>query len=364
MSDKATITIKDVARVAGCGVATASRVLNASGPASAEMTERVRRAAEDLGFSFNAIGRALQSRRSRTVGCLVPSLANPVFGEAMQGVQDQLRAAGYQPLICASNYDEDIDEDMLRTLLAQKVEGLIITMAVPARSAALKVARASGVPVSLMFHDPIDGFASAYVDNAAAAREVARQFIVRGHRRLGFLALHFASSDRSQSRYAGFRDECRVAGLAEPALIEISEREARCPDMIANVLRANPEITGLFASNDFLAIAVQNAAARIGRRVPQDLSVIGFDGIDIGHLLSPSLATIETDAGAMGRQAAHSLLIAMQNGEMHQRPPLPFVFRAGATLAAAPEKKDGDRDAPQSPSVHQASVPTKTRTNS
>ncbi|WP_324755363.1 LacI family DNA-binding transcriptional regulator [Roseovarius sp. Pro17] len=363
MNEKATITIKDVARAAGCGVATASRVLNASGPASAEMSERVRRAAADLGFSFSAIGRALQSRRSMTVGCLVPSLANPVFGEAMQGVQNQLRAAGYQPLICASNYDEATDEDMLRTLLAQKVDGLIATMAAPARSAALRVARATGVPVSLMFHDPVEGFASAYVDNAAAAREVARQFIARGHRRLGFLALRFASSDRSQSRYAGFRAECHAHGLAEPALIEMDEREARNPDRIAEILRANPNITGLFASNDFLAIAVQNAAGRIGLRVPDDLSVIGFDGIDIGRLLNLPLATIETDAGAMGCQAAHSLLIAMQGGGMHQAPPLPFVFRAGATLAAAPEKKDGGRAAPRPSPVTLASVPPKTRMN-
>lgn len=360
LQDKASITIKDVAREAGCAVVTASRVLNASGPASAEMAARVRAAADDLGFSFSAIGRALQSRRSMTIGCLVPSLANPVFAEAMQGVQDCLRAAGYQPLICASGYDEAADEDTLRTLLASKVDGLIVTMAAPSRSAALATA---AVPVSLMFHDPLPGYTTAYVDNFAAAREVARQFIAHGHRRLGFVALRFAESDRSRSRYAGFLAECRAANLPDPALIEMEEAAARCPRRIADVLAGHSGLTGLFASNDFLALAVQNAASLLGRDVPHDLSVIGFDGIGIGRLLATPLATIETDAVAMGRQAAASLLAAMQGGALCQPPALPFVFRAGATLAAAPTMTDGGRDAPLPPSVPLASVPTKTRTN-
>ncbi|WP_138935284.1 LacI family DNA-binding transcriptional regulator [Roseovarius arcticus] len=360
MIEKASITIKDVAREAGCAVATASRVLNSSGPASAEMTVRVRRAAQDLGFSFSAIGRALQSRRSMTIGCLVPSLANPVFAEAMQGVQDCLRAAGYQPLVCASNYDEAVDEDILRTLLASQVDGLIVTMAAPSRSVALGTA---AVPVSLMFHDPLPGCTTAYVDNFAAAGEVARQFIARGHHRLGFVALRFAESDRSRSRFAGFLAECRAANLPDPALIEMEERDARCPRRVADVLRAHSGLTGLFASNDFLALAVQNAAGLLGRDVPRDLSVIGFDGIGIGRLLATPLSTIETDAGAMGRQAAGTLLDVMQGGAICQPPALPFVFRAGATLAAAPEKVDGGRAATPPPSVPLASVQIKTRTN-
>ena len=103
MNYRQKITIKDVAREAGCGIATASRVLNKSGPTSAEVRARVEKVARDLGFSFSAIGRALQGGRSMTIGCLVPSLANPVFAEAVQGVQEVLSGAGYQLLIASSN---------------------------------------------------------------------------------------------------------------------------------------------------------------------------------------------------------------------------------------------------------------------
>jgi DNA-binding LacI/PurR family transcriptional regulator len=353
MDHRQKITIKDVARVAGCGVSTASRVLNNSGPASAEVRERVETAARDLRFSFSAIGRALQGGRSMTIGCLVPSLANPVFAEAVQGAQEALSGTGYQLLIASSNYDGAADNEALEMLLAKEVDGLIVTMIAPDRSAALKEARRRRVPVSLMFHDPIDGFPTAYVDNFEAAREVARRFADLGHRNTAFLALRFSSSDRSRNRYAGFHAECRARGLPDPALIELGEAEANKPEILADILGTFDGLTAIFASNDFLAISVQKAAHLMGRSVPRDLSVVGFDGIGIGRLLDVPLATIETAPETMGRQAATTLLDLMQGGEVCQMPPLPYHFRAGATLACPRAKsRDDDQVAPWPSSVH------------
>ncbi len=352
MNPRLKITIKDVAREAGCGISTASRVLNNSGPASAEIRARVETAARDLGFSFSAVGRALQGGRSMTIGCLVPSLANPVFAEAVQGVQDTLRGSGYQLLIASSNYDGDADNEAIATLLAKEVDGLIVTMVTPERSAALKEAQRRGLPVSLMFHDPVDGFLTAHVDNFKAAREVARRFADLGHRQTAFLSLRFASSDRSRNRYAGFHAECRLRGLPDPALIELAEAEANTPELLAEILTSIDGLTAVFASNDFLAIAVQKAARLMGTRVPQDLSVVGFDGIEIGRLLDMPLATIATAPDGIGRQAAQTLLDMMQGEVCTQRPPLPFDFLAGATLACPRiESSDDDQAATWPPSV-------------
>ena len=353
MEPRQKITIKDVACRAGCGVATASRVLNKSGPASAEARARVEKAARDLGFSFSATGRALQSNQSMTIGCLVPSLANPVFAEAVQGVQDTLSGTGYQVLIASSNYDGTADNEAIATLAAKDIDGLIVTMVTPERSPALRQARKRGLPVSLMFHDPIDGFLTAHVDNFEAAREVARRLADLGHRHTAFLALRFATSDRSRNRYAGFRQECRNRGLPDPALIELGEAEANTPELLAEILGALDGLTGIFASNDFLAIAVQKAARLMGKTVPRDLSVVGFDGIQIGRLLDVPLATIETAPDAMGRQAAQTLLDMMRGRACVQQPPLRFDFRAGATLARPRTKsRDDDQGATWPPSVH------------
>ena len=364
MSKSSSITIKDVAQSAGCGVATASRVLNNSGPASADVRERVERAARELGFSFSSIGRALQSRRSMTVGCLVPSLANPVFAEAVQGVQAELLGSGYQMLISCSNYDGAADEAAIEMLLSKETDALVATMVAPDRSPALRLAQKRGIPILLMFHDPLDGFITSYVDNFDAAKVVARQFADLGHRRTAFLALRFSTSDRSRNRYAGFHSECRARGLPDPALIEIGEAEANQPDRLAAILAQHPKLTAIFASNDFLAIAVQKAARLLGWRVPQDLSVVGFDGIEVGRLLEKPLATIETSPEAMGRQAARSLLNLLQGGPSIQPPALPFAFRAGATLALPnPEKGDDGRGATQPPSDLPAEPHAQTRMN-
>ncbi|MFD0858972.1 LacI family DNA-binding transcriptional regulator [Roseovarius aquimarinus] len=352
MDARQKITIKDVARRAGCGIATASRVLNRSGPASAEVRARVESAADALGFSFSAMGRALQGGRSMTIGCLVPSLANPVFAEAVQGVQEALSGSGYQLLIASSNYDGEADNDAIATLVAKEVDGVIVTMVAPEKSAALSDARGRGLPVSLMFHDPIDGFVTAHVDNFTAAREVARRFADLGHRHTAFLSLRFSSSDRSRNRYAGFRAECAARGLPDPVLIELGELEADRPELLADSFASLKDVTALFASNDFLAIAVQKAARLMGKSVPQDLSVVGFDGIEIGRLLELPLATIETAPHAMGRQAAQTLLEMLQGKACVQRPPLPFDFRAGATLARPrAESRDDDQGTAWPPSV-------------
>lgn len=352
MANKTRITIKDVARAAGCGVATASRVLNKSGSASSETRERVEQAARDLGFAFSATGRALQSRKSMTVGCLIPSLANPVFAEAVQGAQEELRKEGYQLLVASSNYDGETDNEILSTLLAKDVDGLLVTMVDPQDSSALNMALDRNVPTCLMFHDPLPGWPSAHVSNAEAAAEVARRFARYGHRRTGFLALRFATSDRSRNRFDGFRAECAAQNLPAPELIEITETEANTPSILAQRLCEHPELTAIFASNDFLAIAVQKAANLMGWHVPQDLSVVGFDGIEVGRLLDRPLATIETTPEAMGRQAAQTLLVGLQGGEMAELTPLPFTFRVGATLSTPRTKSpDDDRGAAQSPSV-------------
>lgn len=337
------VTIKDVAQRAGCGVATVSRVLNGSGSASPAMRERVERAARELNFTFSALGRALQSRTSGLIGCLAPSLANPVFAEAVQGAQEELSAAGYQVLLMSSNYDIDEDERAIRALLASDVEGLILTVADPHRVKALQQVRDRRLPCVLQFHTESAGFASAHTDHAAAGKCVAREFARRGHRHSGFLALRFRRSDRSRERYAAFHDEAQRMGLPAPALLEVDERESALPEHLRSLLEANPELTAIFASNDYLALALVRAARSIGRRVPDDLSVVGYDGIELGRLMEPPLATIATDPDAIGREAARALLEAIAGTPAPALAPLPFTFRSGGTLGVigGAENHDG-----------------------
>lgn len=330
----ARITIRDVAERAGCGVATVSRVLNASGPASVETRERVFAAARTLGFEFSDLGRSLQRRCSRMLGIVVPTLGNPVFAEAIEGAQRAATLAGYQVLLACANYDADVEADAVRTFLAKQADGVVLVVSDPDDSAALEHLEKAGVPFCLMFNQPAGDTPTVGVDNVAAARAVGEMLVRAGHERTAFLALRFRSSERARRRYEGLVEALGAHGLPTPPLLEVHHAPECLKRDLAALLAAEPHVTALFASNDILALAAIRALRALGRRVPQDLAVVGFDGIAVSELVEPSLATVETPNGEMGRVAAEAVMRAIAEdrpvppGSVH----LPFSFRSGGSL--------------------------------
>ncbi len=336
-------TIKDVAQHAGCGVATVSRVLNETGPAASGTRQRVLEAAEILQFEFSEIGRSLQSRTTRTIGCVVPSLVNPVFADAVQGLQDAVQQAGYQLLLTCSNYSTDLEFTAIRTLLAKQVDGLVITVSDGETSEGLKLIRQRKVPCCLMFNGASGDLPASSIDNDGAARAVADAFAEAGHVQTSFLALRFNSSDRSRQRFEGFAAACKDNGMAAPVLLQIDEDGGDLSALLHELLRANTELSGIFASNDFLALAAIRTARSLGRHVPNDLSVVGFDGIEVGTMIEPSLATIETKPKRIGNVAAGIVLSAIKGeiAPMRQDQRLSFKFRPGGSLAP---RRAGEND--------------------
>ncbi|WP_153768555.1 LacI family DNA-binding transcriptional regulator [Labrenzia sp. CE80] len=340
-------TIKDVADRAGCGIATVSRVLNQKGPASADTREKVLAAANDLGFEFNALGRSLQSSSTKTIGCVVPSLANPVFADVVQAAQQEANAAGYQLILACSEYDDELETGAIRTLLAKRVDGLIATVNSAGNSQGLDLLRSNGLPCSLVYNRQVMGLPTWAVDNGAAAARVAQAFAREGHRNTGFLALRFNRSDRSRERHQGYVKACRDLGLPTPALLEIEEQDGNLLELLGALLSEHRFLTGIFASNDFLALAAMKAARDLGLRIPNDLSLIGFDGISTGLIVDPNLATIETDPRTMGRGAVQTVLAEISGDEKPTQPDpaQTFRFRPGGTLGPPPAGRMDDREA-------------------
>ena len=342
------VTIKDVARHAGCGVASVSRVLNDTGPSSADLRKRVLAAVDDLGFEFSEVGRSLQSRVTRTIGCVVPSLANPVFADAVQGAQEAFQTADYQTLLVCTNYDTESETQAIRTLMAKQVDGFVLTVSDATTSEGLKSVQTREVPHCLLFNAPPKNETSWSVDDRSAALAVAKAFRAIGHRHVGFLALKFKSSDRARLRYQGFVEGCAQCAIQKPALLEIDEDSENLTELLRIFLDRNPTLTGLFVSNDFLALATIRSARALGLSVPGDLSIVGFDGIEVGTMVEPSLATIVTDPKMMGSGAAETVLSVI-NGKPPPEQPAPemsFSFRAGGSLAPpAAERTDDEKAA-------------------
>jgi len=338
-------TIKDVAQRAGCGVATASRVLNDTGPASAEMRKRVMAAADALDFQFSDVGRSLQSSTTRTIGCIVPSIENPVYADAVQGAQAVFLNAGYQMLLICTNYSVESEIHAVRTLIAKQVDGILLTVGDAQNSEGLDLIRRRQVPHSLLFNAAPAGQRSWSVDDHAAAAAVADAFAENSHAHTGFLALNFLSSDRARHRYEGFAERCAERGMASPALLEVDDDGLDLTARLQDFLAAHPELTGIFASNDFLALAAIRSARRLFIDVPGDLSIVGFDGIKVGQMVEPSLATIVTTPRLLGAGAGETVL-SMIDGSAPPDVPQKnqtFSFRAGGSLAplTAESKDDG-----------------------
>jgi DNA-binding LacI/PurR family transcriptional regulator len=352
---KRAATIKDVAQRAGCGVATVSRVLNGTGPASPETRQRVIEAAQTLSFEFSEVGRSLQSKTTRTIGCVVPSLANPVFAEAVQGLQESVQQAGYQLLLICSNYNAELESAAIRTLLAKQVDGLVLTVSDAQTSDGLEIIKRRGLPCCLMFNHSPGGLPAASIDDHGAARTVADAFAAADHTHTGFLALRFQISDRSRQRFEGFTRACKDNGMAPPTLLQIDEDSGNLSALLRGLLSENDRLSGIFASNDFLALAAIRATRSLGRRVPDDLSIVGFDGIEIGTMVEPTLATIVTQPKLMGSGAAAAVLSAIKGQTIPEMrdPGLSFSFRPGGTLAPRiAESSDGGKVATLPPPRH------------
>jgi DNA-binding LacI/PurR family transcriptional regulator len=339
-------TIKDVAKLAQCGVATVSRVLNNTGPASAETRERVLDAVETLQFEFSEVGRSLQSNTTRTIGCVIPSLANPVYADAVQGVQETFHKAGYQTLLVCTNYDTEVETQAIRTLMAKQVDGFVLTVSDALSSQGLRSIQNRETPHCLLFNRAPADAQSWAVDDYSAALKVVDEFVSMGHVHLGFLALKFKTSDRARQRYKGFIEGCFTNKLERPALLEIAEDTENLDVLLTNFLRENPSITGIFASNDILALATIRSLRTLQLQVPKDISVVGFDGIRVGEMVEPSLATIATEPRMLGQGAAQTVLSFINDLPLPEQPDLTlsFSFRNGGSLAPHVAENLGDDD--------------------
>lgn len=344
------VTIRTVAEKAGCSIATVSRVINRSAPTSAEVEARVKAAIDELGFRPSEIGRALKTLKARTVGVVIPSLTNPVFAASVSGMQAAARERRHTLLLTATDYDPAVEVELVETLVAQNVAGLVLTVACADHNGTLDLLEAENIPFVLVHNEPGgDARAAVCVDNAAATSTLTAAMIAAGHQRIAYLAGRFATSDRSRRRYEGYRAAMSAAGLEAAAPLEL-DYLGDAPShaaALAGLFRGRMPPTAALCSNDLLALSVTGALRDLGIRVPDDVSIAGFDGIALGRAMSPSLATVDTPTRRMGEQAVE-LLFEMIEGGAPRVERLPFSLRPGGTLAAAP-KPSRRQDSPLPP---------------
>jgi LacI family transcriptional regulator len=318
------VTLRDVALRAGVHPATASRALNPETRllVSEETARRISDAAALLGYRPNAVARSLRTRRSHTIGVLIPDLNNPLFPPMVRGLEDRLAADGYVALIGNTDGRADRERQVFEQMRARHVDGFAVATA-QLRSPLLREAAAEGLNVVLMNRVADDcAFPSVSADNELGARLAVEHLVASGHTRIGCLAGPQALST-GRSRYGGFQTAIRAAGLsldprlvtfAESFTIEEGQRRGR------ELLAAAPSITAIAAGNDMLAVGCYEAIEQAGRCCPGDVSVVGFNDMPFIDRLRPPLTTVAFPHYRLGTEAA-AMLLAGLAGEPRARAP-------------------------------------------
>lgn len=334
MTSATTPTIREVAQRAGVSVATVSRVVNLSGPVSDKTRHSVNQAIRESGFRPNSIGRQLKTARTHTIGVLVPSLRNPIFADAVAGIELDAKQRGFSVLLASSGYDSEKEVSAIETFLRNRVEGLVLTVADEESSEALNILSATQVPFVLMFN-PVKQtrFSTVSIDNRQAATELVQTLLDLGHQRIAMISGKGTESDRSKERQAGYMDALRGGGIVWSRITEVGFENSDPESLIKASYDDHDTPTAYFCSTDVLALSMIRALASIKKSVPEDVSVVGFDGISIGQWAIPSLATAVQPAEQMGEWAARHLAGRINNDEPATNLVLPYTIRHGESLA-------------------------------
>ena len=333
-------TIIDVAKAAGVSTATVSRVINTPHAVREETRTRVREAMAVCGYRYNALARGFVTKRTHTIGLIIPTITNPGFAESTRGIQDRAAAAGLSVLLGNTNYDIGTEEKLIRLFQEMQVDGMVITTTNP-NTPILKGLVAEKFPFVVLYSTIRRGPMSCVgVDNYQGGYMATRHLIDNGHRRVAMIAGAFRFSDKSRNRWDGYRSSLREAGIAYDStlLLQTTYRLESGREAIQQMLRLEKPPSAVFCSNDYLAIGVMEGARKMGLRLPEDLSVVGFDDIPLASYVTPGLDTIRLPAYAMGTLGLEALLDRIENGPrqpVHRLLGLELVVRGSVASLGA-----------------------------
>jgi LacI family transcriptional regulator len=322
-----------VARTAGVSPSTVSRILNGTAVVSDEKNRAVTDAIAQLGFVPNPVARGLAGGRTLSIGVVTQSIDSPFYGVALRGIERALAAAGYSPLFVSGHWDAAEEARCIEVLRSRRVDGIIVLTG-RLSDAALKTC-AKSLPVVVTGRTlKATGLVSLNFDNAAGGRMATEHLLALGHRRIAFIAgdsLHPDAVDRLH----GYRQALESAGVAfDPALVVPGLYHEQSGLDAANVLLdAGQRFSAIFAANDQMALGAALALYRRGLRVPEHVSLIGFDNLLASAYAQPPLSTVNHPAEEIGSLAAQAMLQLLRGAVPHPVVPAPVVVARESTRA-------------------------------
>lgn len=308
-------TMKDIARLAGVSTSTVSHVINKSRFVSDEIAERVNNAAQQLNYAPSALARSLKMNRTKTIGMLVTTSTNPFFGEVVKGVERSCYHQGYNLILCNTEGDNQRMKASINTLLQKRVDGLLLMCSTLEGERLDVFDRYPDIPIVVMDWGPILFASDKIQDNSLQGGYMATKHLIEcGHKEIGCITGPLIRH-QAQMRYEGYKRALAEAGIAiNPDWIVESDFECEGGYQAFEKLYQRGKLpSALFVSNDMMAMGVIQAASQRGLRVPDDLSLIGYDDVHIAKFMTPALTTIHQPKYRLGKAAVDTLLYRLEN---------------------------------------------------
>lgn len=303
-------TLDDVARAAGVSTATVSRCLNTPDRVVAKTRDRVMTAVNQLGYTPNFGARVMAAKRTFTIGAIIPTMENAIFARGLQAFQEELHKRGYTLLVSSTAYQPDIEAEQIHSLVARGADGLLLIGNARDPNLYAYLQRQS-VPVLVAWvYSPDNERPCIGFDNRTAMLALARQILSMGHRDIAVISGVIEGNDRAEARLQGIRDALAEQGLGTSGLSVVETPYGIENGAIAfeRLMRAAVRPSVIMCGNDVLAAGAMRRARELGMSVPEDVSITGFDDIELARIVSPPLTTVHVPHREMGQRAAMELV--------------------------------------------------------
>jgi LacI family transcriptional regulator len=306
-------TLADVAKIAGVGVMSVSRVVNGTRKVSKDTEERVLEAIRRIGYEPNEAARMLKGHRARVLGLIVPDLADPFYAVLANAVQETAREAGYMTLLVASGHQVTVERQQVELMLQRQVSGLIVIPSGRDNDFYLHALKQK-VPI-VSVDRPLESIDvdSVMVNNREATVKAMKHLLEHGHRNILYLTDEEIILTKRE-RLAGYYDAIRKAKL-HPQICVVGPTAGPARESLPALLASKPTITAIFASSDLLAIAALKELSRLKVQIPQQIALIGFDDFDAATLTTPTITVVAQPVVELGRKAVSLLLQRVVSGK-------------------------------------------------
>ena len=335
-SHQAVPTLDDVAKAAGVSPATVSRSLNSPGLVSKSTLKRVKSAVDALGYTPHFGARFMSAKRTMTIGAIIPTMENAIFAKGIQAFQERLHSLGYTLLISSSSYDPEIEAEQVRALASRGADGILL-IGYWREERVYKFLKQRNIPFLLAWAFAANNALPAIgFDNRASMYRLCDRVLAMGHRNIAVISGTTEGNDRASNRLKGITERLKVEGIDQDSvpIIETPYDIDNGGDAFERLMDLPERPSIVMCGNDVLAVGAMQRAQEMGIKVSDDVSITGFDGIELARVVTPKLTTVRVPHSEMGRRAADELVRMVESGDVGRSQELPSEIVVEKSIAS------------------------------